>query len=71
MGCYGAGTGFEFQKLAKGCPQYACETAALTLRNAANHYGPVVRREVELRAEADHMLRQVQDYVDRTILRSG
>jgi integrase len=30
----------------------------------------VVRREVELRAEADRMLRQVQDYVDRTILRS-
>jgi hypothetical protein len=71
MGCYGTGAGFEFQKLAKGFPQYACETAALTLRNAADHYGPVERREVELRAEADHLLTQVQNYVDGMMLRSA
>jgi hypothetical protein len=30
-----------------------------------------MRHEVELKAEADYLLRQVQDYIDRTILRAS
>jgi hypothetical protein len=62
--CYGSGAGFDFQQLAKECPAFACETAGLTLRNLCNHYGPIVRHETELRADADRMLAQVQAYVD-------
>jgi hypothetical protein len=63
-GCYGSGQGYAFQKLCKECPAFAVETHGLTLRNLANHYGPIIRKEVELKTEADEMFREVQDYVD-------
>jgi hypothetical protein len=62
--CYGSATGYQFQKLCKSCPAFAVETHALTLRNLANHYGPVIRGEVELKAAAEDMFRQVQDYIE-------
>jgi hypothetical protein len=62
--CYGSGDGYEFQKLCKSCPAFAVESHALTLRNLANHYGPVIRKEVELKAAADEMFRQVQEYIE-------
>ena len=65
---YGSGDGFHFQKLCKECPSFAAETAALTLRNLANHYGPIVRQETELKKDADVMLQAVQDYVDSITL---
>jgi len=36
----------------------------LTLRNLANHFGPIIRKETELKREADVMLKEVQTYVD-------
>jgi hypothetical protein len=62
--CYGSGDGFEFQKLCKECPAFAVETCGLTLRNLANHYGPIIRGETELRDEADAMLFEVQEYLE-------
>jgi peptidoglycan hydrolase-like protein with peptidoglycan-binding domain len=62
--CYGSGRGAEFQELCKNLPAFSAETHALTLRNLANHYGPVIREEVELKAEADQMFKKVQDYMD-------
>jgi uncharacterized protein (TIGR02594 family) len=50
--CYGSGRGFQFQQLCKNCPMFAVETHALTLRSLCNHYGPIVRHEVELKSEA-------------------
>lgn len=61
---YGSGTGREFQDLCKKCPAFAVETHGLTLRNLCNHYGPIVRGEVELRTEAAEMFKTVQDYMD-------
>ena len=61
---YGSGPGREFQDLCKCCPAFAVETHALTLRNLCNHYGPIIRGEVELKSEAEEMFRQVQDYID-------
>jgi hypothetical protein len=29
----------------------------------ANHYGPIIRKEVELKKDADAMLQQVQNYL--------
>jgi peptidoglycan hydrolase-like protein with peptidoglycan-binding domain len=61
---YGSGRGEQFQELCKTQPAFAVETHALTLRNLCNHYGPVVRHEIELKREADQMFKDVQDYMD-------
>jgi uncharacterized protein (TIGR02594 family) len=61
---YGSGRGEQFQELCKTQPAFAVETHALTLRNLCNHYGPVIRHEVELKREADQMFKKVQDYMD-------
>jgi N-acetylmuramoyl-L-alanine amidase len=65
--CYGSGVGYEFQKLCKECPAFAVESCALTLRNLCNHYGPIIRKETELKREAAEMFKAVQDYVDEEI----
>lgn len=62
--CFGSGAGLEFQKLCKNCPAFSVGTHALTLRNLCNHYGPVIRHEVELKIEAAEMFREVQAYVE-------
>ena len=58
---YGTGEGSEYQIMAKELPTFACETAAIGLRNLRQHWGPINRREVELRHEVDDMLREVQE----------
>jgi hypothetical protein len=58
---FGSGEGKEFQRLSKGCPAFAAEFAAIGLRNIRTHWGPINRRDVEIRAECDEMLKQVQD----------
>jgi len=63
---YGSGRGEEFQRLCKEAPAFSAETHGLTLRNLCNHYGPTVRHEVELRADADEMFQAVQDYMDES-----
>jgi peptidoglycan hydrolase-like protein with peptidoglycan-binding domain len=63
---YGSGRGKEFQDLCKNAPAFSAETCALTLRNLANHYGPILRKESELRPEADEMFEAVQDYIDES-----
>ena len=62
---YGSGRGEEFQELCKNAPAFAVESAALTLRNLANHYGPIIRKESELKAEANDMLIDVQQYMEQ------
>lgn len=57
---YGTGDGLAFQKLSKSAPDFAAQVAALGLRSLRTHWGPVNRREVTLRAEADDMLAKVQ-----------
>lgn len=61
---YGSGVGYEFQSMCKNQPAFACETCAIVLRSLRQHYGPVNRYEVELKSDADDMLRQVQKYID-------
>lgn len=58
--CYGSGDGLRFQKLAKYDPTFAVETCGITLRNLRQHYGPINRKEAELRREADEMFIQVE-----------
>jgi hypothetical protein len=61
--CYGSGEGYKYQELAKKCPQFAVETAAVGLRNLRQHWGPINRHEAEVRPEADDLLKAVQHAV--------
>ena len=61
---FGSGEGQEFQRLSKACPAFAAEFAAVGLRHIRKHWGPITRREAEVRPECDAMLRQVQAFVD-------
>jgi len=67
--CFGPtdSPGYRHQKMSKERPAYAAEFAAITLRNLCNHYGPINRHEAEVRQDAAHMFRKVQDYVDQHV----
>jgi peptidoglycan hydrolase-like protein with peptidoglycan-binding domain len=58
--CYGSGDGYKFQQLCKYDPTFAVETCGITLRNLRQHYGPINRKEAEIRREADEMFKEVQ-----------
>jgi peptidoglycan hydrolase-like protein with peptidoglycan-binding domain len=58
--------GYQFQRLSKDAPAMAAEHCALTSRNLANHYGPYLRHETELKEDADNMLEAVAAYLDET-----
>jgi uncharacterized protein (TIGR02594 family) len=58
--CYGTGDGAKYQFLARYSPVFATMVTAVGLRSARSHWGPVSRKEVELRAEADVLLLAVQ-----------
>jgi Putative peptidoglycan binding domain/N-acetylmuramoyl-L-alanine amidase len=57
---FGSGDGLEFQRLAKACPAFAAEYAAVGLRNIRKHWGPIIARAAEVRPECDAMLQQVE-----------
>jgi hypothetical protein len=61
---FGAGDGKEFQRLSKDAPAFTAEFTAVGLRNRRQHWGSINVKTVELRPEADAMLKQVQDLVD-------
>lgn len=61
---FGTGEGVAFQKLCKSRPIFAVETAAVGMRVLRKHWGPISRREAEIRPEADALLRKVQEVVD-------
>lgn len=60
---YGTGPGARYQFLAKFCPLFAVMVTAVGLRLRRQHWGPINRKDVILRVEADAMLRGVQQLV--------
>jgi hypothetical protein len=64
--CYGSGKGFNFQTMCKHCPQFAVEVCAVGLRVLKDHWGPIKRKEAELRPEADDLFRLIQRLIDET-----
>lgn len=58
---YGTGAGAKFQDMSKKQPMFAAEVCALGLRKLRKHWGPINRREVEIKKEADELLIQVQE----------
>ncbi len=61
---FGSGDGEKFQRLSKECPAFAVEFAAITLRNMRKHFGPINRKEAQVRRECDVMFRAVQQAVE-------
>ena len=64
---WGDGPGREFQRLSKTCPAFATEYAAVLLRvdgGSRGHYGPLRRRDAEVRPECDDMLGRVQKMIE-------
>jgi hypothetical protein len=61
---YGTGPGANFQRLSKTCPAFAAEFAAVGLRTIRTHWGPINRKEAEVRADCDAMLMEVQKLMD-------
>ena len=60
--------GLEFQQLTKKCPAFAAEYTAVMLRvsgGSKGHYGPLRRREAEVRPECDTMYKNVQALIDK------
>lgn len=61
---YGQGAGAEFQDLSKKCPAFAVELAALGVRSNRRHWGPLNRKEAEVRAACNDLLLEIQSIVD-------
>ena len=64
---YGSGGGRTYQDLAKKCPQFAAEMTAVGLRSLRKHWGPINRSEAEVRSEADHLFKAIQDLIQSTV----
>lgn len=63
QGYIGSGSGLEFQKFKRACPSFAAEYAMTLVRILRKHYGPINRKEAEVKSQCDSMLQQVQNYV--------
>jgi opacity protein-like surface antigen len=60
----GTGAGADFQKFNKACPAFATEYAMTLLRVLRSHFGPINRREAEVKTTCNQMLASVQQIVD-------
>ena len=58
--CYGTGDGARYQWLARYSPLFATMVTAVGARVLRKHWGPINRKEVTLRPEADVLLLAVQ-----------
>lgn len=64
---WGDGPGVEFQKIQKSCPAFSVEWSAALLRvsgGARGHWGPIRKKEAEMRPECTSMLLEVEKLVD-------
>ena len=65
---WGTGDGMLWQKRTKECPAFGAEYAAVLLRvlgGTKGEFGPLRRKEAEIRPECDDMLKQVQKLVEQ------
>lgn len=60
----GAGDGAAFQRTCKAKPLFAVLSAAVGLRTIRRHWGPINRREAQMRPEATTLLRAIEGVVD-------
>ena len=57
-------TGRDFQKLSQGA-FFAVQFAAIGLRNIRKHWGPINRHDAEIKADADSVLKEVQQLIEQ------
>lgn len=57
---WGAGAGHDFQHLTKHCPAFAVAYTAVLLRHLRKHWGPINRKEAEIRPEATELFQAVR-----------
>lgn len=60
----GSGAGASFQKFVKSCPAFAVEYAMTLVRLVRTHFGPINRREAQIKPTCHYMFQQIQDYVN-------
>lgn len=60
LGNFGSGDGAKFQFLSKYSPAFHAFVTGVGLRFLRQHWGPINRGEVEIRAEANELLLEVQ-----------
>lgn len=58
---WGSGEGVTYQKMSKEQPMFHVEVTAIGMRNRRKHWGPINRRDVAIRAEANQLLYDVED----------
>ena len=59
---YGSGEGVIFQDLAKKCPVFATEYAAILIRSLRRHFGPINRKEVEYSPVCVSMFKEIEKF---------
>jgi hypothetical protein len=64
---YGSGAGIRYQFLSRFCPLFHVMVTAVGMRTLRQHWGPINRREVDLNADADDMLKAVQNVARRLV----
>ena len=63
LACFGKGDGRRFQVTAKAFPFFAVEAAGVGLRVIRRHWGPINRREVEIRPEAANLFKLIGELI--------
>ena len=64
LNSYGSGDGVRYQFLSRYCPLFHALVTGVGMRTLRQHWGPINRREVTLKREADEMLQGVQQLVE-------
>jgi len=64
LGGYGTGDGARYQFLSKFAPAFHAIVTGLGMRYLRKHWGPINRNEVEIKRDADEMLKEVQTIVE-------
>ena len=63
LNSYGSGDGVRYQWLSRFCPLFHVMVTGVGMRVLRAHWGPIGRREVTLKKEADELLQSVQELV--------
>jgi N-acetylmuramoyl-L-alanine amidase/Putative peptidoglycan binding domain len=64
LNSYGSGDGVRYQWLSRFCPLFHVLVTGVGMRTLRQHWGPINRREVTIKREADTLLQDVQSLVD-------
>jgi hypothetical protein len=64
LNSYGSGDGVRYQWLSRFCPLFHVLVTGCGMRVAKDHWGPIKTRAVEIKREADALLKDVQALVE-------